>query len=121
MANNTYTNGPSLLTKRWLSACHTMKINGEDSIIVAGGWGAEKSTEYLQKANYGSGWKKVSTYQLISKVMKLWLPKIIRASTQLEIGILPTTRTSTSLHAPTASQTAHGPKSLPNFNMVVHT
>merc|ERR1712062_362232 len=65
--------------------------------------------------------KEVSTYQLISKVMKLWLPKIIRSSTQLEIGILPTTRTRTysSLHVPTASQTAHGPKSLPNFNMVV--
>merc|ERR1711862_476303 len=65
--------------------------------------------------------KKVSTYQFLSMVMKLWLPKIIRSSTQLEIGILQTTttRTSTSLHAPTASQTAHGPKSLPNYNMVV--
>jgi len=35
-----------------------MKINGEDFIIVAGGNGAYKSTEYLQKANYESGWKK---------------------------------------------------------------
>jgi len=58
MANNTYTNGPSLLTARSTFACHTMKINGEDFIIVAGGYGAFKSTEYLQKANYGSGWKK---------------------------------------------------------------
>ena len=58
MANNTYTNGPSLLTSRSYFACHTMKINGEDFIIVAGGSGAEKSTEYLQKANYGSGWKR---------------------------------------------------------------
>merc|ERR1711953_1144321 len=52
MANNTYTNGPSLLTARSFFGCHTMKINGEDFIIVAGG-GSFKSTEYLQKANYG--------------------------------------------------------------------
>merc|ERR1712062_612424 len=58
MANNTYTNGPSLLTARSFFACHTMKINGEDFIIVAGGFGATKSTEYLRKANYESGWKK---------------------------------------------------------------
>ena len=58
LANNTYTNGPNLLTARSSFACHTMKIHGEEFIIVAGGWGAEKSTEYLQKANYGSGWKK---------------------------------------------------------------
>merc|ERR1719367_1588079 len=58
MANNTYTNGPSLLTSRSFFACHTMKINGEDFIIVTGGFGAYKSTEYLQKTNYGSGWKK---------------------------------------------------------------
>jgi len=58
MANNTYTNGPSLLTARSFFGCHTMKINGEDFIIVAGGFGATKSTEYLRKANYESGWKK---------------------------------------------------------------
>ena len=58
MANNTYTNGPSLLTARSYFACHTMKINGEHFIIVAGGYGAFKSTEYLQKSNYASGWKK---------------------------------------------------------------
>merc|ERR1712029_769016 len=60
MANNTYTNGPSLLTARREFACHTMQVNGEDFIIVAGGWGPDawKSTEYLQKANYASGWKK---------------------------------------------------------------
>merc|ERR1712062_623222 len=58
MANNTYTNGPNLRLARHYFACHTMTINGEDFIIVAGGYGAEKSTEYLQKANYGSGWKK---------------------------------------------------------------
>jgi len=58
MANNTYTNGPNLLTGRYDFACHTMQVNGEDFIIVAGGHGAEKSTEYLQKANYGSGWEK---------------------------------------------------------------
>ena len=58
MANNTYTNGPSLLRARSHFACHTMQVNGEDFIIVVGGYGASKSTEYLQKANYGSGWKK---------------------------------------------------------------
>jgi len=58
MANNTYTTGPNLLTARWMYACHTMQVNGEDFIIVAGGNGADKSTEYLQKANYESGWKK---------------------------------------------------------------
>jgi len=58
MANYTYTNGPTLLTSRSHFVCHTMKINGEYFIIVAGGRGAWKSTEYLQKANYGSGWKK---------------------------------------------------------------
>jgi len=59
MANNTYTNGPNLLTARRFFACHTMQVNGEDFIIVAGGWGSDawKSTEYLQKANYESGWK----------------------------------------------------------------
>merc|ERR1712062_759992 len=44
---------------------------------------------------------------------------MIRSSTQLEITILPTTRTFSSLYVPTASQTVHGPKSLPNYNMVV--
>ena len=61
MANNTYTNGPSLLTSRSHFACHTMQVNGEDFIIVAGGSYHRKffrSTEYLQKANYASGWKK---------------------------------------------------------------
>ena len=61
-ANNTYTNGPNLLTARRSFGCHNMKINGEDFIIVAGGIGAEKSTEYLQKANYQSGWKKSKNY-----------------------------------------------------------
>ena len=57
MANNTYTTGPDLLTARGSLACHTMQVNGEDFIIVAGGRGT-KSTEYLPKANYASGWVK---------------------------------------------------------------
>ena len=56
-------------------------------------------------------------YQLVFGIMKWWLPK--ETYTQLEMPIPPTRRTSTSLHAPTASQTAPGPKSQPNFNMVV--
>ena len=63
MANNRITNGPNLLTARRFFACHTMQVNGEDFIIVAGGWGRqgsspEGSMEYLHKANYASGWKK---------------------------------------------------------------
>merc|ERR1712062_970594 len=118
MANNTYTTGPNLLTRRYDFACHTMQVNGEDLIIVAGGHGAEKSTEYLQKANYGSGWKKVWTCQFLSEIMILWLPKIIRSSTQLEITMeITTTRTSSNLHASTTSQTVPGPKYQPNFNI----
>ena len=65
IANNTYTTGPTLLIARAYSACHNLKINGEDFIIVAGGSrysdsspNVSNSTEYLQKANYASGWKK---------------------------------------------------------------
>jgi len=58
MANNERTDGPSLLTGRNNFACNTMNVNGEDYIIVAGGNGATRSTEYLPKTNYGSGWQK---------------------------------------------------------------
>jgi len=58
MANNTVTNGPSLLKARSTFSCHSMSINGEEYIIAAGGWPGLKSTEYLPKANYGSGWQK---------------------------------------------------------------
>ena len=67
MANNTVTNGPSLLTGRGNFACHTINVNGEDYIIVAGGIGALKSTEYLQKANYASGWKKSKNRTVLGK------------------------------------------------------
>ena len=56
MANNERTDGPSLLTGRNNFACNTMNVNGEDYIIVDGGF--EKSTEFLPMANYGSGWQK---------------------------------------------------------------
>ena len=65
MANNTVTNGPSLLTGRSFFACHTMNVNGEDYIIVAGGSGAFKSTEYLPMANYGSGWQKSKNWTIV--------------------------------------------------------
>ena len=59
ISNNSYTDGPNLLIARHWTACHTFIINGEDYIIVAGGSGAEKSTEVLSKANYGTtGWEK---------------------------------------------------------------
>ena len=65
MANNTVTNGPSLLKARSGFACHSMNINGEEYIIVAGGSGATKSTEYLRKANYGSGWQKSKNWTVV--------------------------------------------------------
>ena len=58
VTNNTITEGPELLTARSMFGCHTIKVNGEDFIVVAGGLGAGLSTEYLQKANFASGWKK---------------------------------------------------------------
>ena len=67
IANNTIANGPDLLTARFSFGCHDMKINGEDFIIVAGGNGAWQSTEYLQKANYQSGWKKSKNY-IVAKI-----------------------------------------------------
>ena len=65
MVNNERTNGPSLLTARRYFGCHSMNINGEEYIIVAGGSGATKSTEYLQKANYGSGWQKCKNWTVV--------------------------------------------------------
>ena len=65
MANNTYTTGPDLLTARYLFACNTMNVNGEDYIIVAGGFGALKSTEYLPKANIASGWQKSKNWTVV--------------------------------------------------------
>ena len=65
MANNERTDGPSLLTGRNNFACNTMNVNGEDYIIVAGGNGATRSTEYLPKTNYGSGWQKSKNWTVV--------------------------------------------------------
>ena len=65
MANNTYTAGPDLLTGRVFFACNTMNVNGEDFIIVAGGFPAQKSTEYLPKANIASGWQKSKNWTVV--------------------------------------------------------
>ena len=65
MASNTVTNGPSLRTARSHFACNTMNVNGEDYIIVAGGNGATRSTEYLPKTNYGSGWQKSKNWTVV--------------------------------------------------------
>ena len=65
MAKNERTIGPSLMTARSYFACNTMTVNGEDYIIVAGGYGAEKSTEYLPSANYGSGWQKSKNWTVV--------------------------------------------------------
>ena len=53
MANNTYTEGPSVLTRGRHYACHTMNINGDDYIIVSG-----HTTQALSKTNYKRGWQK---------------------------------------------------------------
>ena len=65
MANNTVTDGPSLLKARSSFSCHSMSINGEEYIIAAGGWPGLKSTEYLPKANYGSGWQKSNNWTVV--------------------------------------------------------
>ena len=65
MANNERTDGPSLLTARRTFGCNTMNVNGEDYIIVAGGNGATRSTEYLPKTNYGSGWQKSKNWTVV--------------------------------------------------------
>ena len=65
MANNERTDGPSLLTGRVHFACHTLNVNGEDYIIVAGNYPGMKSTEYLPKANYKSGWQKSKNWTVV--------------------------------------------------------
>ena len=42
-----------------------MNVNGKEYIVVAGGQGAYKSTEYLQKANYASGWQKSKNWTYV--------------------------------------------------------
>merc|ERR1712029_801894 len=61
--------------------------------------------------------RKVWIYQLIFDIMKLWLPQ--ETYTQSEISMAPTTRIFSNLNATTASKTAPGAKSKPNFNMGV--
>ena len=72
MNTNRLTYGPSLLKARNYHACNEMIINGESFIIVAGGSGAETSTEYLSKSSTGNKWKAgkiiiVKTYKCVIK------------------------------------------------------
>ena len=65
LANNTITNGPSLLTGRYIIGCHAFNLNGEDYIVVSGGGTASpfSSTEVISKKNVGKGWQKSKTSQ----------------------------------------------------------
>ena len=67
MDNNKITNGPSLQTGRYIFACNTINVNGEDYILVAGGGGsaALNTTEYISKVNYEGGWKKSKNWTVI--------------------------------------------------------
>ena len=60
--NNTVSNGPNLLGGRYWTACHEMVVNGEEFIIVVGGYpfsnGRSKKVEVLSKTNFREGWKK---------------------------------------------------------------
>merc|ERR1711860_101984 len=55
--------------------------------------------------------------QLILDITKLWLPTTTKSYTPLAITV--PARTSTNLNAPRVLPTARGPKSQPNFNLVV--
>ena len=57
MNTNRLTNGPSLIRARYYHACNEIIVNGESFIIVAGGYGAFTSTEYLSKSSKGNRWK----------------------------------------------------------------
>ena len=60
--NKTITDGPKLLQGRHYIACHEMKVNDEEYIVVTGGFrqtdGWLKTTEMLSKSNFGKGWQK---------------------------------------------------------------
>ena len=57
---NQRTNGPSLNIARSSHGCGELEVNGRTFIIVTGGWhGAPlRSTEILDKNNFGQGWQK---------------------------------------------------------------
>ena len=57
IANNTVTNGPNLKYARYYHACTQMIVNGEEFVIVTGGFGAKWSTELLSKSNIQNGWQ----------------------------------------------------------------
>ena len=59
MGNKASTKGPELNNGRYDHACHEMVVKGEEFIVVTGGYGASRSTEYLSKKSYNNGWKKV--------------------------------------------------------------
>ena len=66
MDNYKDTTGPDLLTARNDFSCGTICVNGEDFIVVAGGFRAEKSTEYLPKTKDASGtWKKSKNWTVV--------------------------------------------------------
>ena len=58
IANNEVTNGPNLINERFEHACSQMIVNGEEFVVVTGGFGTGKrSTELLSKSNIQNGWQ----------------------------------------------------------------
>ena len=71
-SNKTVTNGPKLQNARGYVACHDMIVNGEEFIIVIGGYsshsGTEKTIEVLSKARVGDGWKMGKNFLVVKGV-----------------------------------------------------
>merc|ERR1719367_275582 len=57
MDNKTMSNGPELLNERTTHACHEIKVNDQEFIVVVGGRKAITSTEVLPKSSYTNGWQ----------------------------------------------------------------
>merc|ERR1711963_374774 len=73
MGNNTIADGPKLTLGRYSHGCHEMIINGQDCVVVTGGFGALNSTEILVKSNLANGWMlgpdlpiKIAYHQMVS-------------------------------------------------------
>ena len=57
LVNETISPGPKLNKKRSHHACAEMIVNGQDAIVVTGGYDAKISTEILVKSNLRNGWQ----------------------------------------------------------------
>ena len=73
---NQLTNGPSLNTARNNHACGELQVKGKSYIIVTGGYndGFLRSTEVLDKNNFGQGWQKGKNLKFFLNIC--WLDNI---------------------------------------------